>query len=150
MGGFFSEPWWPLGDWRWGVGAVVSMLCAYGVHLHYRHQQLKRERVSGFTHGEFPPEPNENTKERRTILLIALGAAALIGGLALLKTFVPPSSPTWTHQTLSVAEQQQAKAKCRMRASEVYRNRLRNWTAHAQYEADCLTVKGFKLERGDG
>lgn len=39
MAGFLAETLWPLGDWRWGIGVVVALLCAYGTHLHYQYQQ---------------------------------------------------------------------------------------------------------------
>ena len=97
-------------------------------------------------------ETPEGVKRLSTAINIVMGVVTITvrGGLIYYLAFVhEPTETVWTHPMMTTAEQVKAKAECRMRASEVYRNRLRNWTAHAQYEADCLTAKGFKLERVD-
>lgn len=93
----------------------------------------------------------EGVKRLSTAINLAMVVvtATVVGGLVYY--FVDNYEPTetvWMHPTLSASEQEKAKAECRMQTSEVYRNRLRNWTASAQYEADCLTVKGFVSREG--
>ena len=96
----------------------------------------------------------DGVKRLSTVINIAGVAVlvALLGGLVYYYFFVYefPPKPVWTHPTLTVSDQEQAKAKCRMRASETFKNRVRYWEEYHQYEADCLTAKGFRRERIDG
>ena len=72
---------------------------------------------------------------------------ALIGGAIYYVVFVrEPTRTVWTHQALSVAEQERAKAECEMKAIEVGGSGPKIGSPRFEYETSCLKSKGFTLE----
>ena len=86
-------------------------------------------------------------KELAILALMAL-ILALIGGAIYYFVFVhEPTETVWTHQTLSVAEQERAKAECEMKAIEVGGSGFKIGSPRFEYETACLKSKGFALEK---
>ena len=89
-----------------------------------------------------------NPKEL-AILALAPLILALIGyGIYYLVFVHEPTETVWVHPILSVAEQERAKAECRMAAYDAIgggRGGLKDPTpaARSNYVNDCLTSKGF-------
>ena len=109
------EPLFPLGDWRWGVAAAISMLPPLFLYrreiwVHLSRIWKKSPRESGiFAAVAFEPvtanahvnKRNQNSKERATFTLAEL-ILALIGGAIYYLAFVHEFTETvWTHPTLS-------------------------------------------------
>ena len=70
----------------------------------------------------------------------------------LIVTREPPPKPVWLHPGMAVAEQEKAKAECRIAAYEALGSgsgKLGDPVPgnRADYIANCLTAKGFRLER---
>ena len=42
MASFFAETWFPIGDWRWAVGAGVAVFVAFAVHLHKQWRDARK------------------------------------------------------------------------------------------------------------
>lgn len=135
-------------EWRWwnyaGVAAGLILMFTW----FYSISQRVRRYIGG----------GERTLDWRILIAYAKGlwlplfAVAAVAGIVIaiivaLIHYEPSPKMVWSHPTLSMAEQEREKAECRMRASETFRNRLKYWTEYHQYEADCLTTKGFMLER---
>ena len=45
MGSFFTEAWFPIGDWRWAVGATVSLAVAGAIYAHGRLKETRKKEV---------------------------------------------------------------------------------------------------------
>ena len=93
-----------------------------------------------------------NAKELTSLILMVLIStliSALIGyGIYYLAFVHEPTETVWVHPILSVAEQERAKAECRMAAYDAIgggRGGLKDPTpaARSNYVNDCLTSKGF-------
>ena len=93
----------------------------------------------------------DGIKRLSTVISIAVGAvtAALVVGLIYYLVSTHERTKTvWTHPTLSAADQERAKAKCRMAAYDAIgagRGGLKDPTPVARriYVSNCLTSKGF-------
>ena len=88
-------------------------------------------------------------KDLAWLAVSTLMAIGLIGAASYV-IFIREPGPkmAWVHPTLSTAEQEREKARCRMRALEVVGASLNAHKAAARkdYKEDCLIQKGFVRE----
>ena len=97
----------------------------------------------------------DGVKRLSTVINIAGVAVlvALLGGLIYFLFFVYERPKwIWTHPTLSAAEQEKAKADCKMRAFDAIggSGTISATGARNDYRAACLTAKGFVIREMDG
>ena len=50
MGSFFTEAWFPIGDWRWAIGAIVALIIAAAIYA-YGHLKNAREQEASDASG---------------------------------------------------------------------------------------------------
>ncbi len=84
--------------------------------------------------------------ELAKLAVMVLGISLLCGLVYYLVFVHEPTETVWTHQTLSVAEQERAKAECEMKALEVGGSGFKIGSPRFEYETACLKSKGFALE----
>ena len=160
FGAFLMEPIFPLGDFRWGVAAVTVMLPALflyrreiSTHLsRIRNKSPKKIEIAAAVAFE-PATANVHINKRKQDdkdlrpLVLAVLTLALIGGAIYYVVFVrEPTGTVWTHQALSIAEQERAKAECEMKAIEVGGSGFKIGSPRFEYETACLKSKGFTPE----
>ena len=100
----------------------------------------------------------EGVKHLSVAINIAMVAVmvALLGGVIyyLFIVYEPPPKPVWVHPTMTLAEQEKAKAACRISAYETIgagTGSIKDPAPRhrAVYVGQCLTVKGFQLKQDD-
>ena len=94
-------------------------------------------------------ETPEGVKLLSTAINVVMGtvtAALVVGLIYYLVSTHERTKTVWSHPTLSAAEQEHAKAECKMKAIEVGGSGAKIHSPRFEYERACLTSKGFALE----
>ena len=96
-------------------------------------------------HSDTASVRSEDAKAQNPILATVVVAALVIGEFSLVRAVVNSPEMVWTHPTLSSAEQEQAKAECRMEAVALFGagSLGDRGASREQYISDCLIAEGF-------